>query len=98
MNAACSPGPDLTCPTFPDITTLLTQVCFGAGGGYGRGDGRGRGRGDFEYGPAERIGPAGEAQLGTAARPGQEVVLPGTGDMQSALSVAVSTITPSLIV
>lgn len=67
-------------------------------GGYGGrgGGGRGRGRGDFDMGPAEHTGPAGKAQQGTAARPGQDIVLPGTAEMKKMLDMTVSAITPNL--
>lgn len=71
---------------------------YGAGRGRfgGRGEGRGRGRGNFEAVPAERNGPPGEAQRGTAARPGTDVILPGTDEMERTLATSLSTITDSM--
>ena len=46
--------------------------------------------------PAERIGPPGEAQRGTAARPGTDVILPGTDAMERTLATSLSTITDSM--
>ena len=65
----------------------------GRGGLRGRGAGRGRARGDIE---PQRIGPPGEAQRGTAARPGTDVVLPGTNEMERSLAASLSTITDSM--
>jgi len=62
-------------------------------GGYGRGGGRGR---DFDTGPAEPIGPVGQAPLGTAGRPGSEVTLPGNEEMEQTMATNISTITQSL--
>lgn len=58
----------------------------------------GRGRGDPGMGPAERIGSPGEAQLGTAARPGVDVTLPEADDMARDLAANIAAIPRDLMV